>query len=117
MDNGIGGENYMLHFVCFTSRMHFVYYLLGTRKQYLLPCFEHVINYVERRYGLKVRIFHGDGELTVQYFDKFKVEKGLIFENLPPHTQAQNGDAKRFEGVIISRGRNMRTIANLLEVL
>jgi hypothetical protein len=76
-----------------------------------------VINYVERRYGLKVRIFHGDGELTVQYFDEFKVEKGLIFKNSPPHTQAQNGDVKRFGEVIIGRGRNMRTTANLPEVL
>jgi hypothetical protein len=76
-----------------------------------------VINYVERRYGLKVRIFHGDGEPTVQYFDEFKVEKGLIFKNSPPHTQAQNGDAERSGGVIMGRGRNMQTTANLPEVL
>jgi hypothetical protein len=117
MNNGLGGENHMLHFVCPTSRMHFVYHLLGTGKQHLLPCFEHVLKYVERRYGLKVQIFHGDGEITVQYFDEFKVEYGLIMENSPPHTQAQNGDAERSGGVIMGRGRNMRTSANLPEVL
>jgi hypothetical protein len=117
MDNGLGGENHMLHFVCPTSRMHFVYHLLGTGKQHLLPCFEHVLKYVKRRYGLKVQIFHGDGEPTVQYFDEFKIEHGLIMENSPPHTQAQNGDAERSGGVIMGRGRNMRTSANLPEVL
>jgi hypothetical protein len=97
--------------------MYFVYYLLRTKKQYLLPYFEHVTNYVERRYGLKVKIFYGDGELTIQYFDKFKVEKGLIFENSPLYTQAQNGDVKRSGGVIIGRGRNIRITANLFEIL
>ena len=92
----------MPHFVCHTSRIHFVYHLLGTGKQHLLPCFEHVMNYVERRYYLKMCIFHGDGEPTVQYFDEFKVEKGLIFENSPPHIQAQNGDAERSWGVSLT---------------
>ncbi len=32
MNNGLGGENYMLYFVYSTSCMHFVYYLLGTGK-------------------------------------------------------------------------------------
>jgi hypothetical protein len=71
----------MFHFVCPTSHMHFVYHLLNTSKQYLLLCFEHITNYVKRHYSLKVRIFHGDGELTIQYFDNFKAEKGLIFKN------------------------------------
>jgi hypothetical protein len=63
----------------FFSAVEFVYHLLGTGKQHLLPCFEHVMNYVERRYYLKMCIFHGDGEPTVQYFDEFKVEKGSDF--------------------------------------
>jgi hypothetical protein len=88
MDNGIGGENHLLYFVCLISRMYFIYHLLGTGKQHLLPCFEHVTNYVERRYGLKVKIFHGDGEPIIQYFDEFKVEKDLIFKNSSLYTQA-----------------------------
>jgi hypothetical protein len=78
----------MLHFICPTSRIHFIYHLLGTRKQHLLPCFKHVLKYVKRRYGLKVQIFYKDSETTIQYFDEFKVEHGLIMENSPPHTQA-----------------------------
>ena len=75
------------------------------------------MKYIKRYYGLKVQIFYGDSETTVQYFDEFKVEHGLIMENSPPHTQAQNGDAKRSGGMIMDRGRNMRTLANLPEVL
>jgi hypothetical protein len=54
INNGLGSENHMLHFVCPTSRIHFVYHLLGTGKQYLLPYFEYILKYVERHYGLKV---------------------------------------------------------------
>ena len=100
--------------------MHFVYHLISTKEKYILPCFEHITNYVERRYGLKVRIFHGDGETAVNEgggFAAFIVEKGLIMEYSPPHTQAQNGDAERSGGVIMGRGRNMRTSANLPEIL
>jgi hypothetical protein len=107
----------MLHFVYLTSHMHFVYHLLSTSKQYLLPCFKHITNSVKRHYGLKVRIFHGNGKLTVQYFDDFKAKKGLIFENSLSHTQVQNGDVKRSREVIISHDRNMRTSINLPEVL
>jgi hypothetical protein len=84
--------------------MHFVYHLLSIGKQHLLPCFKHVLKYVKRRYGLKVWIFYKDSKLTVQYFDDFKDEYGLIMENSPLYTQAQNGDVERSGGVIISRG-------------
>ena len=71
MPNGLGGENHVLHFVCPTSRMYFVYHLLGTGEAHILPCFEHVTKYVERRYGLKVRILHGDSETAIRIGDGF----------------------------------------------
>jgi hypothetical protein len=88
MDNGLSGKNHILHFVCPISWMHFVYHLLSIRKQHLLPCFEHILKYIERCYRLKVWIFYKDGELIVQYFNDFKDEYGLIIENLPLYIQA-----------------------------
>jgi hypothetical protein len=120
MENGIGGENYTLHFVCPTSRMHFTYHLYSKGETHILPAFQHVVNYIERRYGLKVRILHGDGETAVQFgkqFDAWVVQMGFLIESSPPYTQAQNGMAERSGGVIIARGRNMRNTANLPALL
>ena len=106
----------MLHFVYPIARIHFVYYLLRTREAYILLYFEHVLNYIERRYGLKVRIFYRDGETVIRLgndFTAFIIKKGLYIESSPPYTQAQNSDAERSRGVIIGRGRNIRTSANL----
>ena len=51
--------------------MHFVYHLLGTSENHILPCFEYVTKYVKRRYGLKVRILYGDGEIAIKMGDGF----------------------------------------------
>jgi hypothetical protein len=55
----------MLYFIYFINRMHFIYHLLRIKKQYLFLYFEYVINYIERRYSLKVKIFYKDKELIV----------------------------------------------------
>jgi hypothetical protein len=81
----------MLHFVCLTARMHFVYHLLGTKEAYILLYFEHVLNYIERRYGLKVRIFYKDGETAIRLgndFTAFTIKKSLLIKSSPPYTQA-----------------------------
>ena len=72
MPNGLGGENHSLHFTCPTSRIHFVYHVLGTREAQILPPFQHVINYIKRRYGLVIRILHRDGEIAVKFGNSFK---------------------------------------------
>jgi hypothetical protein len=65
MNNSLSGENHMLYFVYPTSRMHFVYHVLGIKEAHVLLCFKHVLNYIKRRYGLKVRIFYRDGETAI----------------------------------------------------
>jgi hypothetical protein len=52
----------MLHFVYPTSRIHFVYHVLGIKEAHVLLCFKHVLNYIKRRYSLKVKIFYKDKE-------------------------------------------------------
>jgi hypothetical protein len=65
MNNGLSSENHMLHFVYPTSRMHFVYHVLKTKEACIFPCFKHVLNYIKRRYSLKVRIFYSDKETII----------------------------------------------------
>jgi len=50
-------------------------------------------------------------------FDKWVIKCGFIIEKSLPHTQDQNGLAKRFRGVIIKRGRAIKNTTNLLEIL
>jgi hypothetical protein len=69
--NSLGGENYVLHFICPTSQIHFMYHLLGTSENHILPYFEHVTKYVKRRYSLKVRILYRDGETAIRIGDGF----------------------------------------------
>jgi hypothetical protein len=120
MRNGIGGENQVLHFFDSYTCNHFVYHLYSKSEMHVLPAFQHFTNYAERRWGYKVKIFHRDGETAVSFgtrFDKWVVECGFIIEKSPPHTQDQNGPAKRSRGVIIRRGRAMKNTANLPEIL
>jgi len=65
-------------------------------------------------------IFYGDGEIVVSFgsgFDNWVVQCGFIMEKSPPHTQDQNGLAKRSGGVIIGRAKAMKNTANLPEIL
>jgi hypothetical protein len=55
----------MLHFVYLTSRMHFVYHVLGIKEAHVLLYFKHILNYIKRRYSLKVRIFYKNGETII----------------------------------------------------
>jgi hypothetical protein len=71
MPNSLGGKNHVLYFICPTSRIYFVYYILGTSEAYILLCFEYVIKYVKRRYSLKVCILYRDGEIAIRIGDGF----------------------------------------------
>jgi hypothetical protein len=51
--------------------MHFVYHLLGTGENHILPYFEYVTKYVKRRYSLKVRILYRDGEIAIRIGNRF----------------------------------------------
>jgi hypothetical protein len=71
MPNSLGGENYVLYFICPTSYIYFIYYILGTSEAYILLYFKYVTKYVERRYSLKVRILYGDGEIAIRIGNSF----------------------------------------------
>jgi hypothetical protein len=66
MNNSLSGENHMLHFVYPTSYIHLVYYVLRIKEAHVLLCFKYMLNYIKRRYGLKVRIFYKDGEIAIR---------------------------------------------------
>jgi hypothetical protein len=55
----------MLYFIYPTSRMHFVYYMLGIKEDYIFLYFKYILNYIKRRYSLKVRIFYKDKEIII----------------------------------------------------
>jgi hypothetical protein len=55
----------MLHFVYFTSYMHFIYHVFRIKEAYILLYFKHVLNYIKRRYSLKVRIFYKNKETII----------------------------------------------------
>jgi hypothetical protein len=55
----------MLHFVYLTSRIYFIYHVLKIKEAYILLCFKHMLNYIKRRYSLKVRIFYKDREIAI----------------------------------------------------
>jgi hypothetical protein len=71
MPNSLEGENYILYFICPTSRIHFIYYILGTSKAYILPYFKHVTKYVKRRYSLKIRILYRNSEIAIRISNNF----------------------------------------------
>jgi hypothetical protein len=81
----------MLYFIYPIARMHFVYHLLKTKEAYILLYFEHVLNYIKRRYSLKVKIFYKDGETIIRLgndFIAFTIKKGLLIKSSPLYTQA-----------------------------
>ena len=65
-------------------------------------------------------IFYKDGEIAISFgsrFDNWVIQCGFIIEKSPPHTQDQNGPAKRSRGVIIRRAKAMKNTANFPEIL
>jgi hypothetical protein len=56
----------MLYFIYLTSYMHFIYYMLKIKEAYVLLCFKHILNYIKRRYSLKMRIFYKDKEIIIR---------------------------------------------------
>jgi hypothetical protein len=76
----------MLYFIYFTSRMHFIYYIFKTREAYILLYFKHMLNYIKRRYGLKVRIFYKDKETAIRlgnWFTTFIIKKSMLIKFFP----------------------------------
>jgi hypothetical protein len=53
----------MLYFIYPTSYMHFIYYILGIKEAYVFLYFKRMLNYIKRRYSLKVRIFYKNEKL------------------------------------------------------
>jgi hypothetical protein len=56
----------MLYFVYPTSQMHFIYHVRKIKEVYILLYFKHMLNYIKRRYSLKVRIFYKDKETIIR---------------------------------------------------
>jgi hypothetical protein len=56
----------MLYFIYLTSRIHFVYHVLRIKKAHVLLCFKYMLNYIKRRYSLKVKIFYKDKEIIIR---------------------------------------------------
>jgi hypothetical protein len=56
----------MLHFIYLTSCIHFVYHLLKIKEAHAFLYFKHMLNYIKRRYSLKVRIFYKDKEIAIR---------------------------------------------------
>jgi hypothetical protein len=55
----------MLYFIYPTSRIHFIYHVLKTRKVYIILYFKYMLNYIKRRYSFKVKIFYKDKKTTI----------------------------------------------------
>ena len=71
--------------------MHFIYYLLEIKEAYILLYFKYILNYIKRRYSLKVRIFYKDSEIVVRLgndFTAFIIKKGLLIKSSPLYIQA-----------------------------
>jgi hypothetical protein len=45
--------------------MHFIYYILKIKEVYILLYFKYILNYIKRRYSLKVKIFYKDKEIII----------------------------------------------------
>jgi hypothetical protein len=56
----------MFHFVYPTSRIHFIYHVLGIKEAHVLLYFKHILNYIKRRYSFKVRIFYKNREIAIR---------------------------------------------------
>jgi hypothetical protein len=61
----------VLYFICLTSYIYFIYYILGISKAHILPYFKHITKYIKRRYSLKVRILYRDSEIAIRIGDSF----------------------------------------------
>ena len=120
LPTGITDERYMLHFICSCSRINHVYSLPDRKEHIIVNAMDQYSRNIETRWGLKIKILHGDGELSELVGSKFQdwtIEKGITIETSPPHTQDQNRAAERSGGVITARGRNMMNSAQLPEFL
>jgi hypothetical protein len=61
----------VLYFICPTSRIYFIYYILGTSEAYILPYFKYVTKYIKWRYSLKVYILYRDSKIAIRIGDSF----------------------------------------------
>ena len=75
--------------------------------------------FVKRHYGVKVLVFHTDGEKSMEEkaIGIWILSKGFGYETTAPYTPEQNGYAERSGGVIMRRSRALRIEARLPEDL
>jgi hypothetical protein len=45
--------------------MHFIYYILKNKEVYFLLYFKYILNYIKRRYSLKVKIFYKISKIVI----------------------------------------------------
>ena len=112
MPEAYNGHRWISHFVCFQTRMDFVY--THASKSSSTSIVEDFVHLASTRYKRTVRYIRTDGETSLgQQFDQFIASKGISIEKSAPYTPAQNGSAERAGKAIITRARTIRIASSL----
>ena len=72
LPTGMTNERYMLHFICSCSRINHVYSLSDRKERTIVNAMDQYSRNIETRWGLKIKILHGDGELSELVGSKFQ---------------------------------------------
>ncbi|KAL3704338.1 hypothetical protein TMatcc_010029 [Talaromyces marneffei ATCC 18224] len=115
MSESWDGMKWCIHFYCLQSGDHEAVHVHSKR-----VLSSAVIDFEKEkaRQGLKIKVFHTDGERSLnEMFIAHIRNEGIQLHQSAPYSPQQNGPAERSGGVIIAMARTILTEANLPENL
>ncbi|KJZ71835.1 hypothetical protein HIM_06271 [Hirsutella minnesotensis 3608] len=95
------------------SGMVFPYFLRTYQEKHNWAALRDFVSWMKLRFDCTVRNVRSDGELFTKKIRNWLRKKGISAEPSAPNTQAQNGGAERFGGIVIEKARKMRIAAKL----
>ena len=106
------GNRYISHFRCFSTAMNFSY--SHNTKDQSVEIIAQFIQLAYNRFNCKIKYIRLDGETSLgSRFNSLIQEHGISAERTAPYTPAQNGQAERSGGVIMTTARTMRIACSL----
>src|SRR5436853_2944635 len=113
---GFNGDRYASHFLDDKTRINWVYTHSEKTQRAFLEIFEDFTTYIQRQFGIKIKIFRTDNETSLgNDFKAWARREGIDLETSTPYAPEQNGSAERSGGVIVAKARCIRIHANLPE--
>jgi hypothetical protein len=112
MNEKYNDDYWINHFVCFRTRMNFVY--THSRKNDALSMIQEFLKTTRIKYDQIVRFIRMNDERTLRFeYREFMKLRKIVTKRFASYTSSQNDKIERFEKILMIRIRVMRIKANL----